>query len=121
MSVEDLTLAGSFRQVSFCLHQGEILGLAGLRGSGRTEILKTIAGAMHPDRGVILVQGQKVRLDKPAQALRRGIVYLPEDRDQEGLIESMSVRFNLSLSSIEKITRHGLIRKARKTAPPVNW
>ena len=114
LSVEDLTLAGSFRQVSFCLHQGEILGLAGLRGSGRTEILKTIAGAMHPDRGVILVQGQKVRLDKPAQALRQGIVYLPEDRDQEGLIESMSVRFNLSLSSIEKITRHGLIRKSEE-------
>ena len=64
LSVEDLTLAGSFRQVSFCLHQGEILGLAGLRGSGRTEILKTIAGAMHPDRGVILVQGQKVRLEQ---------------------------------------------------------
>lgn len=114
LAVKDLTKAGFFKQVSFCLHQGEILGLAGLRGSGRTEIMKTIAGAMHPDRGVILVKGQEVRLEKPAQALRRGIVYLPEDRDQEGLIESLSVRFNLSLSSIAKMTRHGLISKARE-------
>ena len=114
LTVADLTKAGFFAHISFCLHQGEILGLAGLRGSGRTEIMKTIAGALRPDRGTIRIQGQEVRLEKPAQALRRGIVYLPEDRDQEGLIESLSVRFNLSLSSIAKLTRHGFISKARE-------
>ncbi|MEW5722498.1 MAG: sugar ABC transporter ATP-binding protein [Thermodesulfobacteriota bacterium] len=111
LSVRSLTNGGMFHDVSFDLYPGEILGLAGLRGSGRTEVMKTIVGLFRPDDGEIILDGQKVRPSNPAWALRKGIVYLPEDRDMEGLIEILSVRFNLSLSSIWKFTRNGIIKK----------
>jgi len=109
ISIENLTRAGAFHDITFHLHKGEILGLAGLRGSGRTEILKTIAGIDHPDGGIIRVGKQEKRLASPSHALRNGIVYLPEDKDNEGLIEILSVTKNLTLSSLNSLMRGLLI------------
>ncbi|MBW1712158.1 MAG: sugar ABC transporter ATP-binding protein [Deltaproteobacteria bacterium] len=114
LSVQNLTKAGLFQDINFSLNRGQVVGLAGLRGSGRTEILKTIAGVFRPDVGSILIGGQEVKLDNPAQALKQGIAYLPEDRDQEGLIEILSLKFNLTLSSLGSLTRNLLIRKSKE-------
>jgi ABC-type sugar transport system ATPase subunit len=100
LQVDSLTLAGGFQNISLELARGEVLGIAGLRGSGRTEFLKTLAGVFRADNGTIKMDGEIVALKTPGQALKRGIVYLPEDRDQEGLIQNLSVRLNLTLSSI---------------------
>jgi ABC-type sugar transport system ATPase subunit len=105
LRVESLRVAGRREEVSLELREGEILGLAGLRGCGRTEIMKTLAGIMRPDAGAVLLDGRDARVRDPEEALHRGIVYLPEDRDREGLIETHGVRQNLSLSSLGAILR----------------
>ncbi|MEW6264348.1 MAG: sugar ABC transporter ATP-binding protein [Thermodesulfobacteriota bacterium] len=111
LTVTGLILGGCYRDMSFSLRRGEILGLAGLRGSGRTELLKTIAGALTPDAGTIRLDGRPARMTSPAQALKAGVVYLPEDRDLEGLIEILSVKVNLTLSALKNLTKGGLILK----------
>ena len=116
LSVQGLTIASKFQDVSLSLRKGEILGLAGLRGSGRTEILKTMAGVYRPDEGRMLIKGRETSFASPAQACERGVVYLPEDRDSEGLVEMLSVGFNLSLSSLKKITKNFLLQKRSEEA-----
>ncbi|WP_448951588.1 sugar ABC transporter ATP-binding protein [Labrys neptuniae] len=97
------------RDVSFTLHRGEILGIAGLLGSGRTEILETIFGASRGRReGEILVEGRQVRIDTPRQAIRHGLALVTEDRKATGLLLHSSIRDNVSLPSQPLQRRLGL-------------
>lgn len=105
LKVENFTRYGAYKDVSFDLYQGEILGLAGLRGSGRTEILKGIAGIEPPDIGEIEIKGLKTRFRRPSQSAKAGIAYLPEDRESEGLISILSVKENLVLNSLKKFAK----------------
>ena len=114
LSVENLTRAGFYHNVSFQLRESEILGLAGLRGSGRTEILKGIAGIDLVEKGRIKLENQEKRLFSPSQALKEGIVYLPEDREREGLINMHCVRENLVLNSLRRVSSGGLINTRRE-------
>jgi ABC-type sugar transport system ATPase subunit len=102
------------RDVSFDLHYGEILGLAGLVGSGRSEIVRAIFGADARDAGDIEVAGVRVRIAAPIDAVRSGIGLLPEDRRRDGLIQDFSVRANVTLASLR---RHSgpVLRVARKS------
>lgn len=103
LSVRGLSSAESYIDISFDLHHNEILGIAGLMGSGRTEILKSIYG-MHPvDSGQIWLHGKPVKFSGPAEALRNKVAYLPEDRDGEGLVAAASVKNNLVLSALRRI------------------
>jgi ABC-type sugar transport system ATPase subunit len=111
LTARNLGKAGAFKGIDLELGEGEILGLAGLRGSGRTELLKAIAGIDPPDEGEITVAGVPMRLSTPLLARQNGVVYLPEDRDNEGLIEILSVRNNLTLSSLKRLTKGALIDK----------
>jgi ABC-type sugar transport system ATPase subunit len=116
LAVRNLTRAGAFRDLSLTLRRGEVLGIAGLRGSGRTEILKAIAGIDRVDKGSVAVRGRERVFRSPAEAFAGGVVYLPENRDKEGLIEMQSVRVNLSLSSLRRLTRGAFIdRRAERT------
>jgi ribose transport system ATP-binding protein len=90
------------RDVSFDLHAGEILGLAGLVGSGRTEVVRMIFGADTPAGGAIELDGARVRLRSPADAIRRGIALLPEDRRHEGLVLDFTARENITLASLRR-------------------
>jgi ABC-type sugar transport system ATPase subunit len=90
------------RDVSFDLHAGEILGLAGLVGSGRTEVVRMIFGADAPARGTIELDGARVRLRSPVDAIRRGIALLPEDRRHEGLVLDFTARENITLASLSR-------------------
>lgn len=109
LRLENLTQWGSFRNISFSLKKGEILGIAGLRGSGRTELLKAISGIEPGDAGQINFKDKRVFFSTPSEALRMGIAYLPEDRETEGLIKSFSIRENLLLNSIARFSRNGFV------------
>jgi ribose transport system ATP-binding protein len=88
------------RDVSFDLHAGEVLGLAGLVGSGRTEVVRMIFGADPPADGAIELDGARLRLRSPVDAIRRGIALLPEDRRHEGLVLDFTARENITLASL---------------------
>ncbi|MDD4767720.1 MAG: sugar ABC transporter ATP-binding protein [Desulfotomaculaceae bacterium] len=120
LSVENLTRLGVYHKITFKLKKGEILGLAGLRGSGRTEIFKGIIGIDHPDEGAIYVNGQKRRFASPAEALKDGIVYLPEDREKEGLVNNLSVRENLILNSLNNVKKGLLINRNKEKKAVAN-
>ena len=97
LRAENLSRAGEFSDVSFELHKGEILGLAGLIGSGRTELGKCLFGVTRADRGRVEVFGQTIAIRHPADAIARGMVYLPEERKAEGIFPLLSINENAAL------------------------
>ena len=95
--------------VSLTVRRGEILGLAGLVGSGRTQLAETIFGIRHADAGEIRVGGRSLAVRDPAQAIAAGIAYLPEDRRRHGVVLEMSVAANRSMASLSRVAHRGLI------------
>jgi len=98
--------------VSLSVHCGEVLGVAGLVGSGRTELAETLFGLAPADGGEILLRGTPVRIESPSQAIGLGIGYVPEDRRQHGVVLEMTVTSNASLASLDAVSSHGLIDRA---------
>lgn len=113
LRAEGLSRWGVFEDVSFRLRRGEILGIAGLRGSGRTELLKALAGIDAVDEGTLTVKGKEACFTRPSEALDSGVAYLPEDREGEGLIRGFSIGDNLMLNSLPQFSRRGLIDRSR--------
>jgi rhamnose transport system ATP-binding protein len=113
---EGLTRRGVFSNVSFELRRGEIVGLAGFVGSGRTEVARSIFGIDPLDSGRISIEGRPFRPGWPRKALRRGLAYLPEDRLQQGLVQPMSVGQNISMAVLPELTPAGLLRPRRERA-----
>ncbi|NPV54986.1 MAG: sugar ABC transporter ATP-binding protein [Firmicutes bacterium] len=111
LRVEGLTHEPYFRDVSFSLYAGEVLGIAGLVGAGRSEIMRSIVGADGKDSGEIYVFGEKVDIKSPFDAIRIGIGLLPEERKLQGLILPLDVRGNISLPILERISKWGFIRR----------
>ncbi|MDO4581759.1 MAG: sugar ABC transporter ATP-binding protein [Bacillota bacterium] len=116
LSVRNFTRYGAFKDISFDLHKGEILGLAGLRGSGRTEILKGIAGIEPPQLGTVTINGIESRFMSSSQAAKAGIAYLPEDREVEGLVSVLSVKDNLVLNSLDKVAKPYYVSRKKEYA-----
>ncbi|MCF6334940.1 MAG: sugar ABC transporter ATP-binding protein, partial [Spirochaetales bacterium] len=104
-----LTREGVFEDISFNVHHGEILGISGLMGAGRTEVARAIFGLDPLDSGDMTLLGLPYEVKAPYSAIERGLVYLPEDRKSLGLVLDRSVRENLSLASLRMFTRLGLI------------
>ena len=102
------------REITLQVRRGEILGLAGLVGSGRTQLAETIFGLTPCDAGEILLCGQVVRIGSPADAIRLGIAYVPEDRRQHGVVLEMPVTANISLANLGEVSRAGLISEAKE-------
>src|SRR5438093_1590613 len=98
LRVQGVGTAGVLERFDLEIHAGEVLGLAGLLGSGRTELANLIFGIEKPDQGEVEVQGEKVRLNSPLRALQSGIGLCPEDRKSEGIIEDLSLRENIILA-----------------------
>src|SRR5690606_39068666 len=115
LAVEGLTDGVHFRDVSFQLAPGEILGGAGLLGSGRSELLEALSGD-RPVSGTLRVSGRPVRLRSPEDALNAGIAYLPEDRRGKGLFIRMDVGRNLTAAQLRRFVRAGLISTDRERA-----
>jgi rhamnose transport system ATP-binding protein len=114
LRVENLGQRGVFEGVSFALHAGEIVAMAGLVGAGRSEIAHTIFGATPPTSGQVFLGREKVLVTSPRQMLELGLAYLPEDRDGEGLIPSMSIVRNLILPIMERLAWFGVVRPIRE-------
>ena len=111
LEIRHVTCEGSgVKDVSLKVNHGEIVGLAGLVGSGRTQLAECIFGLTAKDSGEILIEGKHVEMDSPREAIEHSIAYLPEDRRKHGLILEMSIAENTTLSSLSKISDLGILR-----------
>ncbi len=114
LAVEGLSWRHRVRDVSLTVRRGEIVGLAGLLGSGRTETFKTIYGAEKPDRGTVSVAGRRIGSPRPSESIRRGLAFLSEDRRSEGVFAQLSVAENLTAAVLPRISRFGVISRRRR-------
>jgi len=114
LEVEGLALAGEFSDVSFRVHAGEIVGLAGLVGSGRSEILETIYGARKATAGTVSVDGRRLRPGSVAGAVRSAVGLCPEERKSQGLLLDEAVYRNITMSSMPRFSRGGFLDRTRE-------
>jgi ribose transport system ATP-binding protein len=115
LSVRDLHVGAKLTGVTFDLHPGEILGVAGLVGSGRSTLLRTLFGDLRADDGEIIVNGKAFRPRSPSDAILEKIYLIPEDRGVHGLVLTDTIAGNVSLPVLRRLTRGGLLRTARGT------
>lgn len=113
--------SAGINDVTLSVRAGEIVGLAGLVGAGRTELARTIFGLTPADRGEIFLRGEPVDIKSPAQAVRRGIAYLPEDRRRHGVIPEMAVSANITLASLDRLSRFGAMDFGREKEIAVDY
>ena len=116
LTVRNLTRQGVFRNVSFSVRQGEILGLAGLMGAGRTEVIRCLFGLDTYDEGQILVEGQEISIRSPAQALKLGLGLVSEDRQITGLVPCLSLGANITLSHMNRCSWGPVIARRKEQA-----
>jgi len=114
LEVRGLSSRTGLHDVSFCLWKGEILGLAGLLGAGRTELLRCVFGVDPASAGEIAVGGRRVGRPSPARMTRLGVGFIPEDRQAEGLVPALSVGDNICLASLGLLARGGIIDRRRQ-------
>lgn len=114
LEVKNLTRKGHFNNVSFKVKESEIVGIAGMLGAGRTEVLRGIFGADPLDNGEIIFEGEVINNPNPVKMRNKGFALTPEDRKQEGLIQMLSVYDNLCVASIEYIAKHRFIQKKKE-------
>ena len=107
--VKNLSAGKAVKNVSFTVREGEILGIAGLMGAGRTETVRAIFGADKKDSGQLILNGQEIKIDQPQEAIETGIFCVPEDRKRDGLCISMPVYQNATLPNMEKVTYRGIV------------
>lgn len=113
MSVRNLSRAGEFQDISFDVHKGEILGIAGMMGAGRSELMSAIFGITKPDSGEVYVHGKKLRLGEPREAIRQGMAMLTEDRKGTGLFLGMSVIDNIIMASLKNVKGRIFLSRTR--------
>ena len=109
--VKNLNCPGIFKDISFQVHAGEVLGVSGLMGAGRTEIMKAIFGDMPNVTGNILIDEEEIVNKNPRQAMKNGIGFITEDRKLEGLMIEDSIMKNISIANLGKISKNGVIKK----------
>src|ERR1039457_2183919 len=121
LAVEHLTREGVFTDISFGVRAGEIVALAGLVGSGRSEGARAIFGSDKYDVGSLKVSSRRRRRASPTDAMAAGIGFVPEDRRQQGLVMDMSVQQNMALASLHRLRRGGLIMAAAERKFATDW
>jgi rhamnose transport system ATP-binding protein len=121
LDVGRLTREGVFTDVSLTVRAGEIVALAGLVGSGRSEVARAIFGIDRYDAGAVTVRGRKLRKASPTEAMAAGVGFVPEDRRQQGLVMDMSVQQNVALASLGRLRKGGFIRASAERALASDW
>jgi len=116
LKVEHLTCAGIFEDISFELHKGEIFGMAGLVGAGRTDVARALFGVEPPTGGTIQIDGRTVNITSPQQAISLGLAYVPEDRQLHGLIPAMNITSNISLPILKEYASRGWLQENTERA-----
>lgn len=122
LELRDFSKKGNFIDINFTLHKGEILGLTGLVGAGRTEVAQAIFGLNPVDEGSMLLDGEALVIDSPSDAVKAGISYVPENRLQEGLVLRKSIEDNISLTVLDSLSaKGGLINLKKKERLTEKW
>ncbi len=116
LRIEGFTQKGKFENISFHVNKGEIIGLGGFVGAGRTEVLMALFGDTKLDRGDVYIEGEKVSIKKPRDAINLGISLIPENRRDDALIAEMSIEQNAQLVVLRDVIKHGLIQKKAQHA-----
>jgi rhamnose transport system ATP-binding protein len=114
LEVKELCRSGVFKDISFSLRKGEILGFFGLVGAGRTEIMRVIFGIDKKNSGDIYIEGKKVVINSPESAMKQGIALIPEDRQDQGVIQDMSITHNISLPQIDDMSSFRILNRAKE-------
>jgi rhamnose transport system ATP-binding protein len=121
LRVESLSREPEFADVSFSLRRGEILGVYGLVGAGRTEVMHALFGLSEARGGRVTLDGRELRPRDPGDAIREGIVYVPEDRQTQGAILTRSICDNITLPSLAQFARLGFVQPGREAAAAQDW
>jgi rhamnose transport system ATP-binding protein len=121
LEVNGLTQPGRFADIGFFVRAGEIVGLAGLVGAGRTDVARAIAGVTPPAAGEIRIAGTPVSIRSPRDAIALGIAHVPEDRQQHGLLPPMSIASNTSLADLSSVSRFGWLSSSRERSLARDW
>lgn len=116
LKVSNLSHPTEFRDISFQLNTGEILGFYGLVGAGRSEVMQALFGITTPSAGTVTLQGAFVNFQSPADAINNGIVYVPEERGKQGVVTDLPIFQNVSLPSLGKTSRNGFLQLAEEFA-----
>jgi len=120
LEVRGLHKHGEFEDISFSIAKGEVLGLYGLKGAGRTAIAEVLFGLASRDKGDLLLEGDHVEINTPRDAIRHGIGFVPEDRKSRALFPNMGVKENLSMSALENLSKNGFISRAKENDTVAN-
>lgn len=121
LETENLCMFGSFKDVSFKLHKGEVLGLCGVEGSGKEDVCSVLSGDDGKTDGIIRVHGKEVDFSSPAAARKAGIISVPRDRREEGIIGILSICENISVSNYQKNAKHRLISNRKQNDNAREW
>lgn len=121
LRVENFSCPGKFENLSFSLHAGEVVGLAGLIGAGRSDVAQALFGLENYVTGRVFIRGSETRIDRPQNAIRLGIGLVPEDRKKQGLVLSESGVHNTSLPILSRLSRFSWIRRSRERALTDTW
>ncbi len=111
LEANGLSRGGKVKEVSFKLHRGEIVGVIGLVGAGKTELSRVLFGADPPDEGTLMLGGRKIDLKSPADAVQKGIVLVPEERRKQGILVDESVGVNITLPNLKRLSSLGFMRR----------
>ncbi len=114
LEIKNFSSRGKFSNISFSLKKGEILGIAGLKGAGRTELARAIFGADPKDEGRLFLRGKELEIKNTIQAIKHGIGLISEDRKKEGFVSTLGVKENINLTTIKDTVRNGLIREKKE-------
>ena len=121
LEARGLGVQGAYRNVDFTLRRGEVLGVAGVIGSGREELTRTLFGFLPQTSGALLIEGRLASLRTPTQAVAAGVGYIPRERRVEGLVMDISVAANITLARLDATMRHGFIDHGRERAIADEW
>ncbi|MBE5933507.1 MAG: sugar ABC transporter ATP-binding protein [Lachnospiraceae bacterium] len=114
LRVEGLSSGKLFHDVNFSVKAGEVLGVAGLMGAGRTEIMQAIFGNLKKDGGKIFIDGEEVTIKNPRQAIAAGIGFITEDRKTEGLLLEKSIAENIEIANLDRVSTHNVLNKTKQ-------
>ncbi|TCL71255.1 sugar ABC transporter ATP-binding protein [Rhizobium sp. BK251] len=121
LEASNLGIPGAFRHVDLKIRAGEIVGIAGVVGSGREEVTRAIGGFLPHGEGTLKIGGEQVRFTAPEQAVRRSIGYIPRERRVEGLVMFLSIAENITLADLSCVMRHGAINYGRERRLAADW
>ena len=120
LEAKNLSKKGNIKDISFKLHKGEVVGITGLVGAGRSELAQIIFGIMKPDSGKLFINNKEMQINSPKDALKNGIAYIPESRQTQGLVLQKTVESNITLPILEKLKNKLGIINIKKQRESVN-